>query len=113
MISAKPMAMVAISRDEFARYDPQPGAFMIYGYDTEQTLNEHSLRQMREISIKADPGALRRVATFLNEAADDLETGTRSSSWHRHAPDQLQRDLGCDLIVLSNTSPSEDEPATG
>ncbi len=62
---------------------------MIYGYDS-CTINEYGLRQMREISIAAAPSALRQLADFLQEAADDMANAS-SSHWHKHVPSALQR----------------------
>ncbi len=73
---------------------------MIYGYDS-RTINEYGLKQMREISLAARPDALRELARFLDQCADELETAA-SSHWHRHAPSSLQRDVGCDVIVLNS-----------
>jgi len=75
---------------------------MIYGYDS-QTINEYGLKQMREISIAADAGALRELAEFISECADELESAV-SRHWHRHAPASLQRGVGCDVIVINAES---------
>jgi len=65
---------------------------MIYGYDS-RTISDHGLKQMREISIAARPDALRELARFLGECADELETAT-GSNWHRHISSSLQREVG-------------------
>ena len=72
---------------------------MIYGYDS-RTVNEYGLRQMREISVAAQPNALRELAGFFLQCADELETAT-SGHWHRHASASLQREVGCDVVVLN------------
>jgi hypothetical protein len=72
---------------------------MIYGYDS-CTINEYGLRQMQEISIAVSPAALRELADFLRETADEL-AGASSGHWHRHVPSALQRLLQCDVIVLN------------
>ena len=73
---------------------------MIYGYDS-RTINEYGLKQMREISVAASPAALRELAQFLIECADQLESAA-SSHWHRHASTSLQREVGCDVTVLNS-----------
>ena len=72
---------------------------MIYGYDI-QTINEHGLKLMREISISTSSEDLRSLADFLAKAAEELE-GAASAQWHKHAPDSLRRRLDCDVIVLN------------
>ena len=72
---------------------------MIYGYDS-RAINEFGLKQMREISVSVSPEVLRELAGFLSDAADELE-GAVSDHWHRHASDDLQRKVGCDLIILN------------
>jgi hypothetical protein len=81
---------------------------MIYGYDS-RTINEYGLRQMREISVAASPVALRELAQFFGECADELESGG-SSHWHRHASTSLQRQLGCDVIVLNSNGTIQIQP---
>ena len=73
---------------------------MIYGYDS-RTLNEYGLKQMREVSVAVSSDDLRALADFLTNAADELD-GAVSCHWHKHAPDSLQRALGCDIIVLNS-----------
>jgi hypothetical protein len=77
---------------------------MIYGYDS-RTINQYGLKEMREISLSAGPAVLRDLARFLMQCADDLETGSVHS--HRHVSAGLQRDIGCDVIVL-NIKPEGD-----
>jgi hypothetical protein len=73
---------------------------MIYGYDS-RAINEYGLKQMREISLMASADSLRSLARFLTDCADELETAT-STHWHRHTSTSLQRELGCDVIVLND-----------
>ncbi|MBI1901860.1 MAG: hypothetical protein HYS13_12210 [Planctomycetia bacterium] len=73
---------------------------MIYGYD-DRTVNEHGLKQMRVVSICAKPIALRELAAFLVEAAAELESGPKHSSWHRHHGPELKQLLGCDVVVCN------------
>jgi hypothetical protein len=73
---------------------------MIYGYDS-RTINEYGLKQLREVSFAMSPDDLRELADFLRETAEELE-GVSSDHWHRHAPDALQRKVGCDVIVLNS-----------
>jgi hypothetical protein len=73
---------------------------MIYGYEM-RAVNERGLKQMREISIQSSPETVRELAAFLLVQAADLEAAA-SRSWHRHAPDELQRKLGFDVIVLAS-----------
>lgn len=77
---------------------------MIYGYDS-RTLNEYGLKQLREISLAMSPQDIRELASFLQEAAEELE-GASSGHWHLHAPDALRRKVGCDVIVL-NSKPED------
>ena len=72
---------------------------MIYGYDS-RTVNEFGLKEMREVSISASPDAIRELARFLMQCADELESAI-SPHWHRHAPESIQRVVGCDVIVLN------------
>jgi hypothetical protein len=74
---------------------------MIYGYDS-RTINEYGLKQMREISVTASPVALRELAQFLMECADELEASA-SNHWHRHASCALRREVGCDVIVVNSS----------
>jgi hypothetical protein len=76
---------------------------MIYGYDS-RTLNDYGLKQLREISLAMSSRDLRDLADFLREAAEELE-GASSAHWHLHAPDSLQRKVGCDVVIL-NSKPS-------
>ena len=48
---------------------------MICGYDIKE-LNEYGLEQMSEVSLAASPEALRQLAAFLIEAAEELEEST-------------------------------------
>jgi hypothetical protein len=73
---------------------------MIYGYES-RTLDEHGLKQMREISLEVRPDTLRELSKFLMECADELETAV-SDHWHRHTSAALQREVGCDVIVLGS-----------
>lgn len=73
---------------------------MIYGYER-QTVNEYGLKEMREISVAASSGALRELASFILEKADEVENVT-SIQWHRHIPELLAEQLGCDFIILGN-----------
>lgn len=75
---------------------------MIYGYES-RTINEYGLKQMREISVAASPNALRELAQYFIECADELESAA-SAHWHRHASASLERAIGCSLVVL-NTKP--------
>jgi hypothetical protein len=75
---------------------------MVYGYDS-RTINEYGLKQMREISFKLPANTLRELARFLLQSADELQDAT-SPNWHRHSPPALERDVGCDVIVLSDLS---------
>ncbi|MEZ5988373.1 MAG: hypothetical protein R3F30_04490 [Planctomycetota bacterium] len=74
---------------------------MIYGYDS-RTVNEHGLREMREVSLDLAPDALRELAGFLLASAEELD-GSVSEHWHRHAPKALRDRLGCDVVVLNGT----------
>jgi len=74
---------------------------MIYGYDS-RSINEYGLKQMREISIAATPNALREMAQFLQEVAEQLENSAGSSHWHKHAPSAMQKALECDVVILRN-----------
>jgi hypothetical protein len=73
---------------------------MIYGYEC-RTINEYGLKQLREVSFAMSPDDLRELADFLKEAAEELG-GASSDHWHRHAPDALQRKIGCEVIVLNS-----------
>ena len=73
---------------------------MIYGYES-RTVNEHGLKQMREVSISASPDDLRKIAAFLAETADELDAHRVSAQWHRHSPAELREAIGCDVIVAS------------
>jgi len=75
---------------------------MIYGYEY-RAINEDGLKHMREISVAASPLALRHLAQFLIDCADQLESSTLIQS-HRHIPDWLEREIGCDVIVLKRAS---------
>ncbi|MBI1372199.1 MAG: hypothetical protein GC159_05485 [Phycisphaera sp.] len=78
---------------------------MIYGYDV-QVINEHGLKQMREISIEADAPTLRELAAFLGSVADEMDASTHiSPHWHRHAPAKLAEQLGGDFIVAHGPGP--------
>jgi hypothetical protein len=73
---------------------------MIYGYDA-RTINAYGLKQMREISIAVRPVTLRALAQFLRDSADELESASVSTHWHKHLDVELHRELGCDVIVLA------------
>ena len=73
---------------------------MIYGYDS-KTLDEYGLKQMKEVSLGCSPSTVRELAKFLFEAADELEQA-ESIHWHKHAPERLQRQIGCDVIVINS-----------
>jgi hypothetical protein len=72
---------------------------MVYGYDC-RTINEYGLKQLREISLAVSPNDLRSLAEFLKDTANELEQAT-SGHWHRHVPDALRRNIGCDVIILN------------
>ena len=76
---------------------------MIHGYD-DATLNEHGLKQMREVSISASPASLRALAAFMTSAAEELESGPVHANWHRHIPNELRCEIGCDVVVLAPAS---------
>jgi hypothetical protein len=71
---------------------------MIYGYGG-AAINEYGLREMREVSLAAPDAALRELARFIAKCADEAEKA-KSINWHRHSPESLAKDLGCDVIVL-------------
>jgi hypothetical protein len=75
---------------------------VIYGYDT-RTVNEYGLKEMREVTIAATPELLRTLASYIREAAEQLEKRT-SPSWHAHAPMEPAQDLGCDVVVMHESS---------
>lgn len=71
---------------------------MIYGY-AQRVINSYGLQEMREISISASPSGLRELAKFLLDTADEMD-GELSPGWHRHAPDQIRRDVDCEVVVM-------------
>ena len=76
---------------------------MIYGYDT-RTVNESGLQEMGEVSIRAEPSLLRSLARHIDHVASEMESAGASvvhPHWHRHLPDALKRELGCDVIVCA------------
>jgi hypothetical protein len=73
---------------------------MIYGYDS-RPVDEHGLKQMREIHLALRPHELRALSEFLADAATELE-GAASAAWHLHAPDELSRSLGGSVIVFAS-----------
>lgn len=72
---------------------------MIYGYES-KTVNKYGLNQMKEISISTNKETLKLLALFLMENADRLDSAT-DNDWHLHIPEELQRLLGCDVVLLA------------
>jgi hypothetical protein len=54
----------------------------IYGYSM-RVANEHGLHEMSEVTFAVSSADLRRIASFLNDCADRVESGEWRSS-HRH-----------------------------
>lgn len=80
--------------------DPTCTPAMIYGYEEDsRPLNEYGLKRLREVTLSVTADELRKVAAFLAAAADEMETGPVSIHWHRHAPSELRKAIGCDVIV--------------
>lgn len=81
---------------------------MIYGYSKRIADEKHGLHEMREVSFEFAPSDLRRVAAFLNSAADALEQDSlRSSHVHIDSWDRgWNADFpNCDVIVLHPPPP--------
>jgi hypothetical protein len=76
---------------------------MIYGYPRAVIDPEHGLQEMREVALQFEADDLRRIARFLQNAADRIDGGDwRSSHLHIDSVDKnWKRDFpACDLIVL-------------
>ena len=56
---------------------------MVYGY-ARKTLTDEGLLEMKEVTFSTCPEALRALAAFLNEMADELDKGPHHFNWHRH-----------------------------
>lgn len=83
---------------------------MIYGYPRAIVNPEYGLQEMREVSLEFGPNALRRIARFLQVAADRIESGEWRTG-HLHI-DSLDTNWSidfpeCDLVVLH---PSPEPP---
>ena len=78
---------------------------MIHGYDT-GAINDFGLRRMREVSITAEPSLLRSLAKFMTDVATEMESRATliHPNWHRHLPNALKQELGCDVIVCAPDS---------
>ena len=59
------------------------------------------LSQMKEVTFSIRPDDLRELASFLIQAADELESQVVSESWHLHCEDHLSRAIGCDVVVAA------------
>jgi hypothetical protein len=71
----------------------------LYGYPQDQDLD--SSLTMREITIAADPQALRQLASFLSHAAEQMERHG-SAFGHEHYSDFVKdRRSGSPEIVVS------------
>ena len=76
---------------------------MLFGYPDKIVDKQYGLYQLREVSFQFAPSVLRRVAAFLDSAADAIEKNTfRSSHIHIDSLDDCwSTDCpNCDLIVL-------------
>jgi hypothetical protein len=54
---------------------------VVYGYGGD-AINEHGLREMREVSLFATVDTLRELASFILDTADELQSADVSASWH-------------------------------
>lgn len=76
---------------------------MIYGYSEKIVDEEYGLLQLREISFEFAPRELKRIAAFLNSAAEAIEKDTLRSS-HIHIGSSAQHWSAdcpnCEIIVL-------------
>ena len=95
-LTSIPQLLEAVGRAAFFTKD----TIMIYGYDI-QTVNDHGLKQMGEVSLSVPSAVLRKLAAFLLQAADELEIAT-SPHWHKHSPSSLESELGCNVIIISH-----------
>ena len=86
----------------------------------ERTCDEEGLVQLSEVTFQVSPETLRRIASFLQDAAADLEV--RGGDFgHRHFRSRQEDWSGCDVIVAGEScdeSPAEvdaqrREPASG
>lgn len=73
---------------------------MIYGYTAGKKLNAEGLRKLSEVSLSVPSPVLRELAAFLLEYADEVDGA--NINWHRHAPEQLATNLGCDVIICGH-----------
>ncbi len=55
---------------------------MLYGY-SRRVINRYGLRELKEVTFQASPDDLRRIATFLTDAASQIEAGTAKTD-HLH-----------------------------
>jgi hypothetical protein len=99
----------SMNEDSVSSTFPTDTPMPIYGY-SKRLLNEHGLREMSEVTFEVSMADLRRIATFLNDFADRVESGTWRSS-HRHLT-QFDRHWArdhphSDVIVLH---PAPDPP---
>lgn len=85
---------------------------MIYGYGLKQ-VNNYGLLEMKEVTFVTSPQVLREVARFLVAAAQEMEAGKLSESWHRHIGNVVQdwdaRFPGKDIIVAVPAGASDIE----
>jgi len=82
----------------------------IFGY-AKREVGDHGLLEMSEVTFDVSPDDLRRVARFLLDFADQVESGAWRSG-HRHLaefdPDWKRDHPRSDVIVIH---PSPDPPA--
>ena len=75
-----------------------------YGYAQRVVDDEFQLLELKEISLDVSLNDLRRIADFLQDCANQAESGTWQTS-HLHMKGAL-RTLGFDLIINNPSSAS-------
>jgi hypothetical protein len=60
----------------------------LYGY-SKKVVNEHGLHDLSEVTFKFDSQTLRKIAEFLNKAADEIDKGLNGVD-HEHVQDLVK-----------------------
>lgn len=83
---------------------------MIFGY-SEKIIDEYGQHKLHEITIEASPDSILKVAKQLELVAINMKQMDHPSlQWHKHLPDELASEMGCDIIIVF---PAQEEDSAG
>ena len=73
----------------------------LYGYSIEEAKNEEIMpHELAEITLVANPEELRKMATFLSSAANNMESMGKTFS-HEHLSDKIPLFVGSPHFVVA------------